>query len=43
MRAVLTAATVVTDDGVHYNTKDVCKMVNIIEISFLVVGQQHGH
>ena len=23
MRAVLTAATVVTDDGVHYNTKDV--------------------
>ncbi|XP_065909998.1 DNA-directed RNA polymerase III subunit RPC3-like isoform X2 [Dysidea avara] len=26
MRAVLTAATVVTDDGVHYNTKDVSNM-----------------
>lgn len=30
MRAVLTAATVVTDDGVHYNTKDVRKVVDVL-------------
>jgi len=31
MRAVLTAATVVTDDGVHYNTKDVHKIINMLQ------------